>query len=136
MYPIKEQTYLNMMIASMNKKQEYLLKTRNMLLVRKENLIKKKKKMIQKNKNGIVIITSSIIISVGILLSGGIYSFDSSNVGLVQRYNKFTGRIELCVSRNKNDQCQIINKGLFELTKKGDYSDIPDGFELITETPK
>ena len=92
----------------MDNKQEYMLKTRDMLLEKKENLIKKKQSItVTKNQYCMAIITSSIIIGISILLSGGIYSFESPNIGVVQRYNKFTGVIELCVAPKKEFQCGI-----------------------------
>ncbi len=51
------------------------------------------------------VIICSIIIGVSILLSGGIYSFESPRMGVVQRYHKFTGVIELCVVEGKEFQC-------------------------------
>ena len=56
-----------------------------------------------------LILASSIIIGASILLSNGIYSFDSSNVGVVQKYNKFTGHIELCHLTGRQGKCQTIN---------------------------
>jgi len=56
-----------------------------------------------------LILVSSIIIGASILLSNGIYSFDSANVGVVQKYNKFTGHIELCHLTDRQGKCQTIN---------------------------
>jgi len=50
------------------------------------------------------IIISSIVIGLSIILNNGIYSFNSEHMAVVQRYNKFTGTIELC--NLKNSTCQ------------------------------
>lgn len=60
------------------------------------------------NNKGLIL-TSSIIIGISILLSGGIYSFDTIQVGVVQKYNKFTGHMELCHLTDLQGNCQTIN---------------------------
>lgn len=60
------------------------------------------------NKNNLnyqaTILISSIVVSLSIILSNGIYSFNSEHMAVVQRYNKFTGTIELC--NLKSSTCQ------------------------------
>jgi len=51
------------------------------------------------------IIISAIIIALGILFSNGIYKYDTPRMGVVQRYNIFTGTIELCV---KGRECKLF----------------------------
>ena len=46
----------------------------------------------------LTIILSAIIVSQGIDLSNGIYSYDSKIAGTANRYNKFTGEIYLCIN--------------------------------------
>lgn len=46
----------------------------------------------------LIFIASAIIISIGIALSGGIYSYDSKVAGTANRYNKFTGQVYLCIN--------------------------------------
>jgi hypothetical protein len=47
-----------------------------------------------KNKS---IIVSALIIGLGILFSNGIYRYHSVDAIIVQRYNIFTGSIDLCM---------------------------------------
>ncbi len=44
-----------------------------------------------------------------IILSDGIYFFESTQVGSVQKYNKFTGHMELCHLVEKKAKCQGLN---------------------------
>ena len=60
----------------------------------------------------ISIIISAIIISLGILFSNGIYRYYSDRLGLVQRYNIFTGTIELCT---KGKECTKLGEKSKEL---------------------
>lgn len=51
------------------------------------------------------IIISAIIIALGILFSNGVYKYDTPKMGVVQRYNIFTGTIELCI---KGQECKLF----------------------------
>jgi hypothetical protein len=75
------------------------------ILKNKSNVVMDKTNQKSKNQYSKTIIICSIIICVSILLSGGIYSFESPRMGVVQRYHKFTGVIELCVIEGKEFQC-------------------------------
>lgn len=43
------------------------------------------------------IIFSAIIIAIAIIVQSGIYEFSSVGMGAVQRYNKLTGDVSLCL---------------------------------------
>lgn len=49
------------------------------------------------------IILAAIIVAIGLLLSNGIYEFDTPKLGSVHRYNKLTGSVELSLIAPGNE---------------------------------
>ena len=47
------------------------------------------------------LIISSIILGLAVILHGGIYDFYTEDAGVVHKYNKITGKVELCLLRHK-----------------------------------
>ena len=58
--------------------------------------------------NGLVLICSHII-GGSIFLSGGIYSIDTIQVGVIHKLNKFTGHVELCHLVKNIPKCQPLS---------------------------
>lgn len=53
------------------------------------------------------IIIAAIIIAVSISITSGIYEFSSVQLDIVQRYNKFTGDVAICVVGH---ECKSFSK--------------------------
>ncbi len=45
------------------------------------------------------ILVAAIILASAILLNGGIYKYETVQVGVVHKYNVFTGSVELCIQK-------------------------------------
>jgi len=54
------------------------------------------------------IIIASLLVSLAILFSGGVYTYDSPEGATVFRLNRFTGNVDFCV----------VNRGCWEIADR------------------
>ena len=76
------------------------------------------------------IIIAASIIGVSIVVSSGFYEFSSPQYGIAHRYNKFTGRVDMCVFKQG---CNTISQ---EPETKPETKDTNPWDEVWDETNK